>query len=328
MTRRRVLSILGTLLAAALAVWMVWRIDDKAALLRAFRDALGRPGWLALGIGLLGVSLLAGTIRWWMLLVALKTPLPFRETLRLYLAGHFCSIFATGSTGGDVVKAAIVAARFPGRRIDAVSSILVERLVGFSMLFVPVCGAYCLLDAHPFPGFQRLLGIALWSGLALFLFLVLEFPVFLPNWQAFIMRRGFYRRNPRLQMTLRPVFRIWENARGFFLDRYGRSLDSSICLLSILNHVVAALCGVALVRATGAEVPFLAAATAMLLANVAAIVPLTPGGVGLREATAMGLLCLAGATEAQATAAGFLVFGVTLVWAAVGAVSWFALRRR
>ena len=324
MTRKRLLSVLGVLLAAALAAWMVWRIDDKAALIQSFRDALGHPGWLALGIALLGVSLFAGAIRWWILLRVLETPLPFRETLRLYLAGHFCSIFATGSTGGDVVKASIVVARFPGRRLDALSSILIERLIGFASIVFPLWFGMLFLIGSEVNGMNRLFAIAGFLTAVFFVFGILWVLTFLPDWPTIIGRRNFYQRNPRWQKMLNPVFHIWRNTRDFLFCRHR---CNQVFDLSVLNHVVAALCGVALVRATGADVPFLPAAMTMLLANIVAIVPLTPGGVGLREATVMGLLCLVGATEAQAAAAGFLVFGVTLVWAAVGAIAWFALKK-
>ena len=60
--------LLGVLLAVLLAVWTIARVGDKAAMLAAFGEALARPGWLLLGIVLLGVSLAAGTVRWWLLL--------------------------------------------------------------------------------------------------------------------------------------------------------------------------------------------------------------------------------------------------------------------
>lgn len=324
--RHRVLSALGLLLAALLAVWMVRRVGDPSALLAAFRDALRHPGWLALGLALLGVSLLAGTVRWHLILRSLEIPLPFREVLRLYLAGHFCSIFATGSTGGDVVKAAIVAARFPGRRLRAVSSILFERVIGFMSLDIPLgLLAILLWPSIDSPGVRNLLYLLLAATL-LFTLLFLLWPlVFLPDWPGLLARRAFFRRSRRLQGALAPLLRIWQDFRDVLTA--DRRAVSSIAQLSVLNHVVAALCGVAMARAAGIGLPVLPVAAAMLLANAVAILPLTPGGVGLREASAMGLLCSLGAADSQAAAAGFLVFGATLAWAAVGAAAWFALKR-
>lgn len=311
-----VAKVAGMALALGLAAWMVLRLDNRAALADVFREALGRPLWLAAGFVALGASLACGTQRWRLLLRAFDVPLHGREALRLYLAGHFLSIFATGSTGGDVVKAAIVAARFPGRRLRAVLSIVVERAIGLLSLVFPLGAACLLLQGRP--GAETALraaaivvavlvaGIAAWGAL------------FVPEWSCWLARR----RNPALRRVAAPLALCRE---AIFDDRAAMGGAGS---LSIANHVVAAFCGAALARAAGADVPLLPAMAAMLLANAVALVPVTPGGLGLRESCAAMLLVSLGADETRATAAGLLLFVVILAWAAIGAAAWFALPRR
>ena len=326
MSRRRILSVLGLAVAVALAVWVVMRAGDLKNLAAVFRGALNRPGWLLLGVSLLGVSLLAGTLRWWLLLGAFWTPLPFREVVRLYLAGHFCSIFATGATGGDVVKAAVVAARFPGRRLAAIASIGVERVIGLLSLAFPLGLAQAAVRRTTAgTGGIDMHRLCLVLSLGLFAAWCLAAVVLCVNGSWLARRMPLRRRFPALCGRLAPLAAVWEDIRRVC---FRRNLLCSVLWLSILNHVVAALCGVAMARAAGADVPLLDAASAMLLSNAVAMVPLTPGGVGLREATAAELLRTIGATPAQASATGLLVFGAILVWAAIGAVAWFALRRK
>ena len=322
---RRILSVLGVLLAVLLAVWTIARVGDKAAMLAAFGEALARPGWLLLGIVLLGVSLAAGTVRWWLLLRDFKTPLPFRETLRLYLAGHFCSLFATGATGGDVVKAAVVVARFPGRRLAAVASIGVERVIGLLSLFIPLGLSVLFFRSRP-----DLMRLCMTLFFALFAAWCLTAVLLCLNWHWIARRMQLQRRFPSLCRRLAPLAAVWEDICRVCggLGPRPRSHFRPVLRLSVLNHVVAALCGVAMARAAGVEVPLGEAFAAMLLSNAVAMVPLTPGGVGLREATTATLLQQVGATDAQAAATGFLVFGAILFWAAVGGVCWVALKER
>ena len=313
--RRRLAAILGGALAVGLAVWMVWRLDDRAALAAAFRAALGRPLWLVAGFASMGASLACGTQRWRLLLRAFDVPLPKREAWRLYLAGHFLSIFAAGSTGGDVAKAAIVAVRFPGRRMRAVLSIVVERAIGLLSLVFPLGAACLLLQGHP--GAETALRVSgvviavLVAGIAAWVAL------FVPDWSGWLARR----RNPALRRLAAP----WGLCREAILD--DRAAMRGAGSLSIANHVIAAFCGAALARAVGAEVPLIPAMAAMLLANAVALVPVTPGGLGLRESCAAVLLVSLGADEARATAAALLLFGVILAWAVIGAAAWFAIPR-
>ena len=314
---RLALKAAGLALALGLAAWMVWRLDDRAALAAVFREALHRPLWLAAGFAALGVSLACGTQRWRVLLRAFEVPLHKREAWRLYLAGHFLSIFAAGSTGGDVVKAAIVAARFPGRRMRAVLSIVVERIIGLQSLVFPLGAACIMLQGRP--GAETALRV---SGVVIAILvvgIVAWIALFLPDWAPRLARS----RNPVLRRLVVP----WRLCRAAFGPDHKSQLNAAFDL-SIANHVVAAFCGAALARAAGAEVPLLPAMAAMLLANAVALVPVTPGGLGLRESCAAVLLVSLGADETRATAAGLLLFGVILVWAAIGAAAWFAIPRR
>lgn len=319
MRRRRITVLLlqgfGAALAVGLAAWMVLRLDNRSALADAFLDALRRPAWLAAGFAAMGASLLCGTLRWRLLLRAFDVPLPGREALRLYLAGHFLSIFAIGSTGGDVVKAAIVAARFPGRRLRAVLSIVVERAIGLLSLLYPLAIACLLLLGHP--GAETALRAGAITAVLLVVGHIVWVALFLPDWSTRLARR----RNPALQR--------FAALSGLCRDALlgDRAATNGAGDLSIANHIVAAFCGAALARAVGAEVPLGPAMAAMLLANAVALVPVTPGGLGLRESCAAALLVSFGADEARAVAAGLLLFGVILAWAAIGAAAWVALPR-
>ena len=139
--RRRFAWILPALLALGLLALFLRRGGDGSAILAALRDAAGRPGWLAVGVALFAVSLACGLLRWFALLRALRLPVPFFDALRLYATGHCFNVLGPGATGGDLVKAAWIALRCPGRRAEAVASIAAERVIGLLALVTVLAGA-------------------------------------------------------------------------------------------------------------------------------------------------------------------------------------------
>jgi uncharacterized membrane protein YbhN (UPF0104 family) len=82
-------------------------------------------------IGLMAISRLAVSLRWYSLLRAVDSSFPFLESLKLTLAGLFAANFLPTTVGGDVVRAAGVLQRTKNR-MDAVTSIAVDRLIGLT----------------------------------------------------------------------------------------------------------------------------------------------------------------------------------------------------
>lgn len=77
---------------------------------------------------------LCGIKRWQILLRAQGLDTSFAEAFRLTFIGFFFNNVVPGLTGGDVVKAVLIARRHPGRGPDAVSTVIVDRVIGLLML--------------------------------------------------------------------------------------------------------------------------------------------------------------------------------------------------
>ncbi len=75
------------------------------------------------------------TVRWWMLLKARNLPVTLEKCFRLTMVGNFFNFCMPGTTGGDLVKA-YYAAKGSNRKADAVISVLLDRVMGLSGLFV------------------------------------------------------------------------------------------------------------------------------------------------------------------------------------------------
>lgn len=93
--------------------------------------------------GLLGLASLACLgavmltfVRWHVLVRALDLPFSLRDAFRLGFLGYLLNFVSFGSVGGDLFKAVFIARQLPGRRPEAVATVVLDRVIGLYMLFV------------------------------------------------------------------------------------------------------------------------------------------------------------------------------------------------
>jgi uncharacterized membrane protein YbhN (UPF0104 family) len=89
-------------------------------------------------------------------------------------------------------------------------------------------------------------------------------------------------------------------------------------VLGVFSHAVSAVCMVATVRAVSPDGSLFVLGAAVLVARVATVIPLTPGGIGVHEAALSVLLSHAGVEPEAAVAAGALARLSLLATVAIG----------
>jgi uncharacterized membrane protein YbhN (UPF0104 family) len=119
---------IGSLVSLGLLIYLISRQGWDEILESAKQIPLST---LAIVVGLMVVSRLAVSLRWYSLVRAVAPTFPFLESLKLTLAGLFAANFLPTTVGGDVVRAAGVL-RKTSNRMDAVTSIAADRLVGLT----------------------------------------------------------------------------------------------------------------------------------------------------------------------------------------------------
>ncbi|MBM2842599.1 MAG: putative rane protein [Anaerolineales bacterium] len=124
--RKTITRLLGSLASLVLLLYLLSK-QGWGEILLAIRSI--PTATLMAVLVLLVVSRVAISARWYSLLRTTDTSIPFREAVRLTLAGLFAANFLPTTIGGDVVRAAGVA-RISHDRVGSVSSIVVDRLIG------------------------------------------------------------------------------------------------------------------------------------------------------------------------------------------------------
>lgn len=306
------------LLALAVLGLLLLRLERAADLPAAIRKAGDRPAWLLAAFGFFGLCLLFGFARWTVLSNALGLKLQRRAGLRLYALGHAINLVTPGATGGDFYKAAAFAFDRPGQRSTAVFSVFVDRLSGLFWLLVLVVGtATVRRQAYGnIPGGGLLVGLCA-GGLAAAVLGATVLRLWPAGQAPGIAARGGAKRSA-LGKALREIVRaapfLWRPPRVFW----------ETALLSLGNHVGQAACAWAVARSLGIGLSWGEAIATFPMVTLLASIPLTPGGLGVREAANQWLLAEWSVGGAEAMAVGLIVYGVMLVWAFVGLGGWYA----
>ncbi len=142
----KLFSIFKYVLAFGLLSWVVvshWNPATGVGLKGIWQRHWGEGepfgwGWFVGAVICQILALFLTLLRWHGLVIALKLACPLRDAIRLGLAGFYASVILPGAVGGDLVKAAVLARRSPIGKTRAVASVLMDRLIALTNLFLIV----------------------------------------------------------------------------------------------------------------------------------------------------------------------------------------------
>lgn len=295
----RVLGTLGAL------VWIASRVDLAAA-----KGALGRipATTLALAIALVAGNVVAGALRWRVLLRAygaIRIP-RLAVLVRLYFVAFFYNTYLPGAVAGDVGRGVVTRDAFASEgATGALAVVLVERALGlfglFALLGTGLVAAGGDLDR----------GVLWWwtvLGSAGSFALVAAIP----------LARSLGKHLPARLANITAKLPALRDARTFLLA----------VLLSIATQALVALAGWVLLAAL-APIDLAGSLLVVPLAAATAFLPITVGGAGAREAVYVALCGrLFGMSEANALAASLALWLAHLIVGAAGGVAQLARGRR
>lgn len=278
----------GSTVALWLLLWLL-PLDQLWAAMRRL------PLWVfAVTLAFYLVAHAVAMLKWRMMVNTAGAGLGWALAMRCYFAGLFGNVFLPSIVGGDLIRAGL-AMRSAQHRAGAVLASLVDRmldvlalglLAGFGALMVPRA-----LDEQSRRVFLAL--AALFALLALGVALLL----------ALFPPRRFSRRRRRKLVKVRQAVRAMLRQPG----RVAAVLALAICLqasFALLNAWIGRWCGL--------EIPLYVWLFAWPLGKVSAMLPVTQGGIGVREAALAALLLPFGVPAVLSVAVG-LIWQVVVV---------------
>jgi uncharacterized protein (TIRG00374 family) len=272
--RRTVLTVIKVVLALTILGFLVYQARD--AFLQLWHETIE---WRFLAIGLAFTLAFAtlSFVRWHLLIRALDINMRLVDTLRLGALGFALNFVSPGSIGGDFFKAMFLAHGQPGRRTEAVATVVADRIIGLlTMMLLASVGilATGLFDTESTD--LKILcrtilvaTVAVWVGFALILCV------------RGLTGEWLRRRVAKLRLSGKTIIRLldtidaYRERKPMLLAAFGVSLAMALCFVTSFYMVARAL---PIQRPTWAQhlviVP---------IAGLAGALPLTPSGLGVME---------------------------------------------
>jgi len=260
------------------------------------------------------ISNFLGALQWYLLLQVKKIKISFKQALSYYHVGLFFNNFLIGNVGGDALRILDVR-RQVGKDKGVLSTVFFDRFTGFFAL-----SSLALLSAW-FVAHRLVAGTAVYTILVIFLL-----------WFAAILFM-FYKKFARLFAW---IFRLLlpeslhVKAKAFYdsinefrtkkrLLLHVYALSLLIQTLRILTHYLAA-------RAVGAQAGLHYFFLFIPIVATIASMPISIGGLGVREQSAVALFSQINVPSAQTVTFEFLAYLIGIVASLPGGLV-FILRR-
>jgi len=307
--RQRIGLILRILISGGILAYLAIYKIEWAKLGEHIRTA--DPAWIAFAVLLIGITMFLAAWRWQILLRVQHVDPGYWPVFKVSMIGQFFNAFLLGTTGGDVVKIFYIAQLAHERKSAAGLSVIFDRLVGLVALVgltVSLTACHYGLLASSTEG-RRWLWIFYFiaAGVAGVLLLAWALPA--------VIRSANLK---RLEQKLPFHAKIEHLSEAF--RRHARSgrINLEALLLSIVAQAMLLVSQYCITRALHLPVPLLFVAGVTGLVYVLISVPISIGGLGVRESLFILYLGLAGVSSEGAVAASLIGFSIGLFWSLVG----------
>jgi len=249
--------------------------------------AIGNVSWWLYLLVIAGHFVLMGikALRWYFLLHSLQIPCSYSQALKAYVVGFSFGTFTPGQLG-DMGKLMLIPGS-KGQRGKAFVSTVADRAWDLAGLVFVTIGSGLLLYSSEIKTNNLKVGLIVFCIILLFLPLC-----------YFLVKKLIWR---QFDMDIGELFRFWQ--WSFLLTAFALTIQC-------LRWVVLAL---------ALKLPVISTAAIAMTGTLVALIPVSFGGLGTREATIAVMFSHNGLDPVVGVSFSFLMFGSYLVGAFSGA---------
>jgi uncharacterized protein (TIRG00374 family) len=316
--KRKILTTIQIIVTVLILGWLFRDPETNRKML----EALGSANllWIAASFASFGVMRFLSVIRWQILLRVQGVNISMLRLSGLTLIGLFFNIFMPGGTGGDVVKSFYLLREAPGKKAEALLSVMMDRLIGLIMMFV-IAGLVLyfrhdwLMSTPATSGLVAIFGIVVAGCLA---FIIGSFAV---------TGLGLVHRLPE-KLPLRN--KLVDMAVGYNL--YARAWKPTLFTLALsvpvhLFSFAQFYCAARAFQGIADKISFVDFLAIMPIVATLISVPVSVGGTGVREGLFVKLLGdLCGIGVATATVVSLAGYLVQVLWGVIGGIVYLTYR--
>ncbi len=311
---RRFLSIaLRLLISATLLVVLFHEHSLSGQVLPHLQSLLREWPWTLLGIASAGASVLISAWRWWVVLRAQVPGVSFALALKATVVSGFFTITSLGPIGADAYRVLAIRSHYPRQGMAIGASVVIDHLAGLVSMAVvflgfglaalkqwPAQAGEVKSLLHAFTVFLLVASVGI--GLS-----VVSLSPGMMNWGR--KRMPWLLNHPfmiKMEASFSPLWSTWRSSL----------LASGISVGIFFFTFFTFYCGV---RAVGGSAPLLPVLLAMPVVDMAAALPISVSGLGVREKTFETLMAaLCGLPEATGVAASLAGWLFNVCWGLFG----------
>lgn len=318
--QRLLLATLKVLLAVGILSYLFTRIQDSSGFSRLLTEPKHWPS-LAAAQAIVLVAFSLSFVRWYLLVRGLELAFHLSDAFRLGTLGFLFNQISPGSVGGDLLKAVFIAKEQPGRRTEAVATVLIDRAVGlYAMLLVASLGLGLVSGEIARSLIVQKLRLVVWAAAAIG---TLGFAWAMSPLATGRRVRAWADQVPLVGHTVTRLI----NATAVYHSR--RLYVFAALALAAVTHAMLILAFWFISRGLPVHEPTLYQSASIVPPSlVAGALPLTPGGLGTLEAATEFFYATLNAREGDGTIVALAYRAMTYVFAALGACYYLTARRR
>jgi glycosyltransferase 2 family protein len=264
--------------------------------------------WLAAGLVASLAGIVVASVRWQRVIEALGMKVRLPALVSYYLAGEFVGKFLPSTVGGDVLRVSRLAVDTRDRP-SSFASVVIERLTGW--LVLPVITFFGFLIN---PGLRHVDGPAVHVA-------VLLAVGSLAGLSAVLFLAAHPRLGGRLAQGEGWVRFIGAVHLGIERLRRQPAAAAAVILVGFAYQLTVVLSAFLAAKALGVHVSFTVFLTFFPMVAIAQVLPISIGGIGLREGALVIFLVESGlgASNTQAVTLGLVFYAMNLVVSLLGA---------
>jgi uncharacterized protein (TIRG00374 family) len=145
--RRTLVALAKITLGVALLVFLLHQAREHDTFTQLVEQPKRWPLLLA-GLACTFIAISLSFVRWHLVVRAVGIPIHFLDTMRLGALGYALNFVSLGAIGGDLFKAIFLAHGQPGRRTEAVASVVADRVMGLLTILMLASGGILAAGLH------------------------------------------------------------------------------------------------------------------------------------------------------------------------------------
>jgi uncharacterized protein (TIRG00374 family) len=290
--------------------YLLFKINLKN-MLGILHQGLFHWPWLVMGLLIFLICCWIGIARWKIILDVQGLRMAWSRVFCVFFIGQFFNSFMFGSTGGDLARGYYAAKETHHKKTEAVATVVIDRLIGLVVLhfiatiMLIICFRFYLQNWSTHVPALIMLGMI---TATIVLLLVIFNLRFFAGWPIF----RFIEHNH----TLRPIIR--RLIVSIYLYRRRQSTIWKTALLSLLSHTLLITQCYCIGRCLQVEIGISDYFMIIPLIMSISALPITPGGLGIREGLAVTLFGALDVSASQALPLSLLIYFISVVFSLVG----------